>query len=216
MRRALGLNGDPGQAQKPSAPLGVSNGPQAQRRRFVRDGEVPVTLVHRSHGPDDHATSNQLDATRQALQVQNAAREKVERALAEAQAVARDLETKLAHERLAKGEVEQRAASQRHAIEQALAEAQEQLAAERAARLAAERERDQAVFEVQELEQRLRKAPAVEPAMLPVMQPDDDDAPPKQPRRRGRPPKIREEAQPTSDIVEWWVPGWQEKYRIRE
>jgi hypothetical protein len=37
-----------------------------------------------------------------------------------------------------------------------------------------------------------------------------DGEQPVQPRRRGRPPKVKE---PESDFVEWWVPGWKERLR---
>jgi hypothetical protein len=78
--------------------------PQSQRRRYVRDGEVPVTVLRRDHHPDGEHGANQLDAARQAIRSEAAARERAERSLAEAQVLIRDLQTKLAHERLAKDE----------------------------------------------------------------------------------------------------------------
>jgi hypothetical protein len=37
-----------------------------------------------------------------------------------------------------------------------------------------------------------------------------DVAQPTQARRRGRPPKI---SQPEAEFVEWWKPGWKERFR---
>src|SRR6185312_17052660 len=96
MRRALGLhNASPTQDRPvPSpAPPGASS---PQRRRFVRDGEVRVSVIRRDQ--DDGANTNKLDATRQALSEQIEAREHTEQLLQEAQATIRDLQTKLAHE----------------------------------------------------------------------------------------------------------------------
>ena len=56
----------------PAAP-GASS---SQRRRFVRDGEVSVSVIHRDQ--DDGANTNKLDATRQALREQIEAREQAE------------------------------------------------------------------------------------------------------------------------------------------
>jgi hypothetical protein len=38
----------------------------------------------------------------------------------------------------------------------------------------------------------------------------DDGSMPKQTRRRQRPDKVGDEA---SEIVEWWMPDWREKFR---
>lgn len=203
MRRALGLQGDSTPTVRHATPSPASNGSQQQKRRFVRDGEVPVTLVHRNHAPDD-TTVNQLDAARHALRTQTAAREKAERALADAQFAVRDLETKLAHERFAKDDAVRRVESERLAVAVALAEAQEQLAMERSMRETAERERDHVILERQALHEQLSKAA---PA---IARPAASASPAATPRRRGRPPKA---AKPESDVVEWWVPGWKAKYR---
>jgi hypothetical protein len=57
-------------------------------------------------------------------------------------------------------------------------------------------------------EQRQRTAAAALPPPVPF--PSDHQPQ----RRRGRPPKVAREVAPDdSDIVEWWSPGWQEKYR---
>jgi hypothetical protein len=95
-----------------------------QRRRFVRDGEVPVSVIHRDQ--DDGAGTNKLDATRQALREQVAAREHGEHMLQEAQAT----------------EAIQRVENEKQLVEQALQRAHDELAIERASRQKAEQERD--------------------------------------------------------------------------
>ena len=92
---------------------------------------------------DDGIGTNKLDAVQQALREQIASREHAEKLLQQARVTLQDLQTKLAHERMAKDEADRRAEDERHAIE-------EMLAAERAAREQAEQERD-------EVEARLRK-----------------------------------------------------------
>ena len=203
MRRALGLNRETPPVSHPTYSPGPSNGPH-QRRHFVRDGDVPVTLVHGDSG----SRLQQLDAARQSLRQQTAAREEAERLLAEARNNIHDLETKLGHERLANDEVAQRTSAEKRQIEEALTAVQEELATERAIRARAERERDEAFVAAQTAEQRLRQTTAVKAAPPPPL-PEDQPR-----RRRGRPPKVvREVAPDDSVIVEWWLPGWQEKYR---
>jgi len=117
MRHALGLDGQTQAPRLEEQP--PQSGPGQDRlslhrppRRFVKDGEVPVTVVRRTH-PSDAAASivqpaaNQLEAARQTIRSQAAATERAERALNEAQVTIRDLRTKLAHERLAKDEAYQ-------------------------------------------------------------------------------------------------------------
>ena len=204
MRRALGL-------REGSSPSGQVSGnvPHPQRRQFVRDGDVPVE-VH--HGPNNSSRVNQLAATREALQAQTTAREETERMLAEARHTIHDLQTKLGHERLARDEAIQRAESAMRDVEQELAEARQELEAERSLHTTTARERDHAVVGRQAAEDRLRltkdarkvvrRAKADAPAEPPAAAP--------QPRRRGRPPKV-----PRDDtaVVEWWTPGWKDKYR---
>ena len=134
MRHALGLRGG-------SSSRSSTSGSQPQRRRFVRDGEVPVTVIRRDHQPDGEHGANQLDAARQAVRSEAAARERAERSLAEAQVSIRDLQTKLAHERLAKDEAleaVQRRRPRRRRLRQAQQTAEAELAAERLARRNAE------------------------------------------------------------------------------
>ena len=59
-------------------------------------------MVHRDH--DAGAGINRIDAARQALREQVAAREQVDHLLHEARATIRTLETKLAHERIGRDE----------------------------------------------------------------------------------------------------------------
>ena len=95
---------------------------------------MAVIVVHRDH--DDGAGRNKLGARRQALSEQAAAREHAERLLHEALATIQDLQTKLAHERIAKGEAFRRSEDERQAI-------RDELVVERAARHQVEQERDQ-------------------------------------------------------------------------
>src|ERR1700693_5133927 len=110
MRRALGLQ-NTSTTSATIVPSGLSSGTHPQRRRFVRDGEVPVTLIHRD--PDEGVGTNKLDAARQALLEEIAAREHAEQLLQEARATIQDLQTKLAHERLAKEEAVRQADAER-------------------------------------------------------------------------------------------------------
>jgi hypothetical protein len=117
MRHALGLDGQTQAPRLEEQP--PQSGPGQDRlslhrppRRFVKDGEVPVTVVRRTHLPDAAASivqpaANQLEAARQTIRSQAAATERAERALNEAHVTIRDLRTKLAHERLAKDEAYQ-------------------------------------------------------------------------------------------------------------
>jgi hypothetical protein len=134
MRHALGLHG--------GAPTrSTTSGSQPQRRRFVRDGEVPVTVLRGVHQPDGENGANQLDAARQAIRSEATAKERAERLLEEAQAMIRDLKTKLGHEHLAKDEALEtvrRLETETGVAVQALESAGVELAAERLARCNAE------------------------------------------------------------------------------
>jgi hypothetical protein len=200
MRRALGLR----QGSPPSGQVS-SNVPQPQRRQFVRDGDVPVEVLH---GPDNTSRVNQLAATREALQAQTTAREEAERILAEARHTIHDLQTKLGHERLARDEAVQRVESAKRDVEEKLAAAQQELAAERSLCMTTARERDQAILGRQAAEDRLRQAKDAREVVTRAKAVAPTAAP--QPRRRGRPPKA-----PRDDtaVVEWWTPGWKDKYR---
>ena len=150
MRRALGLR------QGPSSPAQASsNTPHHQKRQFARDGDVRVELLH-SH---DNNHVNQLGAIREALQSQTAAREEVERLLAEARHTIHDLQTKLGHERLARDEAAQQAETAKREVELALAAAREDLEAERALRRDAQAERDMAIAGRQQAQYGTAKQP---------------------------------------------------------
>ena len=169
MRRALGLNDQPSTSSG-HAPSAASTGADLapQRRRFVRDGEVPVTVIHRDQG--DASGTNALEAARQALREQVAAREHAEHLLQEAQATIHDLQTKLAHERLARDEAMRREDSERQAVEQVLQTVRDELDAEREFRRNADQERDRAIAARQEAEERMQKALAAKscfPGVLP-------------------------------------------------
>jgi hypothetical protein len=140
MRQALGLRGD-------TLPRTSTSGSRPQRRRFVRDGEVPVTVLRGVHQPDGEHGANQLDAARQAIRSEVAAKERAERLLGEAQAMIRDLQTKLGHERLAKDEVVE-TVRRLETETQATAHGQETVAAELAAERLARRNAEDALAEV--------------------------------------------------------------------
>jgi hypothetical protein len=195
MRRALGLERDTPPEARATPSIDRSH---HQRRPFVRDGEVPVAIVRSIHGRG--GVPNQLEASRQALRAETAARQEAERALAEARNTIRDLQTQLAHERLSKDEAARHAAAERQRTEAALAAAWQELEAERTRGRQAEAERDMVITQRQAAPERHNRAPS------PKLPAGDTQ----QPRRRGRPPKLVPEQ---SDFVEWWVPGWKEKLR---
>jgi hypothetical protein len=120
MRKALGLLGE-GQRHRPDQERGdqqhrISDrfNSGLHRRRFVQDGDVPVTVLRRDQGHDLPAhrgipaasapTSSRLQRTEAALAAETAAREKAERSLADVQALAHDLQTKIGHAELARSE----------------------------------------------------------------------------------------------------------------
>jgi hypothetical protein len=198
MRQALGLHDGPSSQPPPNPTLTMPNGLHPQRRRFVRDGEVPVTIIHRDQHQDGASAGNQLDAARQALRSETTLKERAERLLEEAQATIRDLQTKLAHERLARDEAVNRLESQLQTARQSLQPLETELAAERQARRDAE---DALAVTRQQLRSHVAGSTAHEA--------------PKVGRRkkaaRSEGPAKADDDQ--SDVVEWWVPGWREKFR---
>jgi hypothetical protein len=79
MRRALGLAAS---TQARSAPIHTTSatyGSHRQRRRFVRDGDVPVLFIRRNRQPDRETGTNKRDPARQAMQFHAATRELFER-----------------------------------------------------------------------------------------------------------------------------------------
>jgi chromosome segregation ATPase len=162
------------------------------------------------------------------LAAETAAREKAERALAEAQAAIRDLQTKIGHAELARNEavealqrereiVEQlrqdatswedrlkHAAGQADAAEQALSAAQEQLQEEQRARRAAEKALRTAEAAREEAEQLANSMPEEEPApepTVPVRRMSETAAvsPAIRRRRAAQPSAVEQEP------VKWWL-----------
>ncbi len=259
MRRALGLQSDASVEPVGSHPTTPTIATHRPPRRFVRDGEVPVTLVHRDHRPDGAPATNQLEAARQAFRSETAARERAERLLGEAQATIRDLQTKFAHEHLARDEaiqVVQRAEADKLTVQQTLQTVQAELAAERLARRDAEDALAEALEAGEKAKRRLQEITAaraseglpkpsvkrrasVEPLGAASdaaargetdMHPDqNEEAFPtvpgtarkpgkrvvaiggkmvKKTAQRRRPAKVTEQ-----EPVEWWVKGWEKKWR---
>ena len=137
MRQALGLRSDAPVQPSSDRPVTQASGSHPQRRRFVRDGDVPVTLIHRDRHVAGEPGTNQLDVARHAIRAEAAARELAERSLNEARITIRDLQTKVAHERLAKDEaleIVRRLETEARAAVQALQNAEAELAATRLAR----------------------------------------------------------------------------------
>ena len=116
MRRALGLYGgmrprmDNERTEQPVRMMdrfGPQGGNQGlHRRRFVQDGEIPVTVVRRDPLADNAPApqSSRLQRTEAALAAETAARERAERALHDAQAQIATLQTKIGHADLARAE----------------------------------------------------------------------------------------------------------------
>jgi multidrug efflux pump subunit AcrA (membrane-fusion protein) len=214
MRRALGLEGEqPRPAVAPPAPERV---PQFNRpkRRFVTDGEIPVVhgrLQRRDEagGPQATPVPSRLEAAETAARFERDAREKAERALAEAQAAVHDLETRLGHAQLAATETHNALEAERAATEalrMSLREAEQQAATALAEKEAAE----QMLRAAQATATTLRRGRPVADAPTPASTP-----------RRGRPRKIAKASPPARPVgaakkrasagastpkpVRWWL-----------
>jgi hypothetical protein len=139
MRKALGLLGESAR-HRPDADRMEQPGRMndrfsggLHRRRFVQDGDVPVTVLRRDQGHEVPAhrgvapviapTSSRLQRTEAALAAETAAREKAERSLAETHSIVRDLQTKIGHAELAKTEADDAVHREREVIVQLRAEA---------------------------------------------------------------------------------------------
>ena len=194
MRRALGLDGEQLRSRPAQERVDLPQRPAERfstpghKRRFVHDGEVPVTLVHglvsgRREQTDGNGTraganaqpTNRLEVAEAALAAEIATRERAERGLAEAQAMVHDLRTKLGHADLARQEAVEALRREREAsaaLRASLQEAEDQVTAVRQAQEAAER----ALADLRE--RQVRRSDAVA------------DEPPR--KRRGRKPRARD------------------------
>jgi hypothetical protein len=231
MRRALGLYGDaprPRPETERSDPAQRSGGGFMQgvhRRRFVQDGEVPVTVVRRDTPDAAHPgsgqaapTSSRLQRVEAALAAETAGRERAERALHEAQAAVQALQTKIGHNDLAKNEAT--AASKRHldeivALKEEIAAGAERLL--EAETRATDIEEDMRVMRAELTEERrarklaerlLREATdeaaAPEPFEI-AAAPRPREQIERIPARRGRPPTVHAEPEVEPEPVKWWL-----------
>jgi hypothetical protein len=216
MREALGLNGRGDRPPpRPQTDQPRTNGerssndrpaPNGHRHRFVQDGEVPVVLAKNNglgngastaRGAGAPPTANRLASLSAELGLERSARERAERTVQQLQAVARDLQTKLAHAELARAEAvaASRAdhaalAALRVANREQIEQIEATLRAERAARQTAEAA----------LQARLAAPPpppvlAPAPAAPRVAKAKKAAAP-----RKPREPKVRE-----PKPVRWWI-----------
>ncbi len=246
MRKALGLMGEgqrhrsePERSEQPHRMGDRFNG-WLHRRRFVQDGDIPVTVLrrdpghevpaHRGAAPAAPPTSSRLQRTEAALAAETAAREKAERSLAETQALAHDLQTKIGHGELAKNEafealrrerdvltqlkadayaIEarlQEALSLRHVAEQAAESYEHQLVDERHARRAAEKAL-KASEVARETAEQLVRALSEEAPVAPQSEPT------RRPRSEpevvavalSRRPRILEPPAAEPEPVKWWL-----------
>ncbi len=217
MRRALGLadGGSPPRtperaepAQRPSERFPPAHhGHGHHKRRFVQDGEVPVTMVSGrrdapaesapNRSPSSTGAPSRLEAAENALAHETAARQQAERALAEAQTTVHDLQTKLGHAELARVEAVETLRRQQETVASLYAELrslQDRLHAAEADRAAAERAA------------RARPARHAAPHAGPAGEEDDDTglAPARKPAaRRGRPAGKKPASK--SKLVRWWI-----------
>lgn len=125
------------------------------RHRFVRDGEVPVTVVNPRHGHPD-PDPGVVAGLERALAAERQGRIAAEKALEQAQEAVRQLRTRLAHAEMAKQEAD--------------------------ALLAA-----------------------------PAAQPQPNNAQP----LSHRPAPKSAGGDAVDEAVEWWKPGWKERFRAR-
>lgn len=230
MRKALGLYGDTprprpdGDRQDTPQRTGGGFMQGVHRRRFVQDGEVPVTVVRRDAPDAGHPgtgqagpTSSRLQRVEAALAAETTGRERAERALHEAQAALQALQTKIGHNDLAKNEA---VAASKHHLEEIIA-LREELAAGaerlrevetrasdveedlRAARAELTEER-----RARKLAERLLREATEEPAVVTAFEPTPlprEAVEQRVPARRGRPPAVHAEPEVEPEPVKWWL-----------
>jgi hypothetical protein len=132
MRRALGLFGGglKARAEQPHREPGHVRNISPMKRRFVQEGEVPVTVVRRD--PDAGSPSaSPLQLAETALANEVSARKNVERLLADTQAQIRDLQTKIGHAELARAEANSQARQDKETLAELRAAADESVRAHR-------------------------------------------------------------------------------------
>jgi hypothetical protein len=245
MRKALGLLGegqrhrpDPERADQPHRAGDRFNG-GLHRRRFVQDGDIPVTVLRRDQSHDLPAhrgapsaappTSSRLQRTEAALAAETAAREKAERSLADVQALAHDLQTKIGHAELAKDEAVEAlrrerevtaqlraeehkwqgqlddAVAQSHAAEQTVSSWQDQLADERHARKSTEKTLRIAEAARDEAERLVRALSEETPAPRRVETPRYPHVEPEIVAAASRRPRAMEVPPTEPEPVKWWL-----------
>ncbi len=227
MRRALGLFGDTPRnrpdTERSDSGQRTGNFMQggAHRRRFVQDGEVPVTVVRRDASetpaagtPAAGPSYSRLHRVEAALQAEAAARDRAERALHEAQAMVQALQTKIGHNELAKNEAIAAAKRDREAVivlREQITAGTERLQALEANTAAAEEEirslRAECAEErrARKLAERLSREASGEPLLAMEQTGREEDVPVRVAPRRGRPPTIHAAPEVEQEPVKWWL-----------
>eukprot|EP01037_Dinobryon_pediforme_P002733 gene2733-2772_t len=156
MRRALGLDRSAPAPRRADAQPSGDRFHHQPKRQFVRDGEVPVVVLHRGDsdrgGKGLGGSSSRAEIAETALRGEREARQEAERSLAEAQSQIRELQTRLGHIGLSADEA-------RHAMLRAESEKQAalaQLEAEQAAHQVTADQLRQARAACVAMEERLR------------------------------------------------------------
>ena len=188
MRRALGLNASGGDhaggTHQPRAeqPAWTGHGSLQPKRRFVRDGEVPVVLLQgrREAGGHDPSLSGRLATAEAALNVEQEARKTADKSLAEALARVLDLRTELGHAKLTSEET-------RNALRIMESERQDEATAHAATRAELARSQAEHASTVETL-RLLQTPPAAKPARATVA-----------PAARPKP------AAKAQKPVKWWI-----------
>ena len=235
MRRALGLHGEGARPrpdmdrQDPGHRMGGGLfGQTPHRRRFVQDGEIPVTVVRRDPGDTPGGTpagptSSRLQRLEASLAAETAARDKAERALQEAQAATQALRTKIGHHELEKNEAvaagrrdREEVVSFRQELSETkilldetktlLTEAESELRALRAEMLQEPRGRERAERLLREAVEAAEEAEEETVEAMPLRKATPARAEiARPPARRGRPPNVRPDPEPEQEPVKWWL-----------
>ena len=192
------------------------------RKRFVQDGDVPITIVnrqgHRGSGVLTVPPVSRIGVIQEPLANERAARERVERTLQEALTTIHDLQTKRGHAELARQEASESAQMEREATEVLLADYQEreirlndELAAERSLRIVAEAALQKAIlardYAVRDLRSALVKKPDAQRQLAAPKDSFPEDAatalvaPSAKATRKPKMARPQREPQP----VKWWL-----------